>query len=180
MIDIKVKILIIIIFTSFLIGALCSFYIINYIKKLILKKRFEKAKIGEFEAKNFLKNLGFTIIAEQPQLTSSIFVDKIKYNYNVKVDYIVQKKNKKSIVEAKSGEEAINPLNINTRRQLLEYMILYNVDKVYLFDAKNKRLKEIRFVFQKKSNYTFLIFLCIILGIFIGILLFLIFIKLFQ
>ncbi len=177
MIDIKLTIFIIIILFSFLIGSFFSFYLIKFIKKVILKKRFEIGKIGEFEAKNYLKNLGFTIIAEQASLISSLFIDKIKYDYEVKVDFIVQKGNKKSIVEVKSGNEAINPLNINTRRQLLEYMLLYNVDNIYLFDAKNKRLKKISFLFHRKSIFKFLIFFWMIIGIFIGILLLLIFIR---
>lgn len=177
MIDIKFKILIIIIFSSFAIGALFSYHLIKFIKKIILKKRFKIGKIGEFEARNHLKNLGFTIIAEQASLISSMLIDKIKYYYEVKVDYIVQKGNIRSIVEVKSGDEAINPLNINTRRQLLEYMFLYNVDKTYLFDAKNKKLKEIRFLLHRKSNFIFILFFWLVLGIFIGMLLFIILIK---
>ena len=168
--------LIIIAISSFIIGIFFSYKVYKFLKNNKLKKRFKKSKIGEFEAKSFLQNLGFTIITEQAPLISSLLVDNKKYNYELKADYLVKKGNKKAIVEVKTGTEASNPLNINTRRQILEYMLLYNVDKVFLFDAQNKKLKEIKFIFNKM----FISKHCILTGIIIGILISLIVIMLFN
>jgi hypothetical protein len=176
MLKIDLIYLIIIAIFSFTIGIFFSYKLYKFIKSNKIKKRFKKSKIGEFEAKSYLKNLGFTIIAEQVPLTSSLLIDNKRYNYEVKADYLVQKRNKKAVVEVKTGREAANPLNINTRRQILEYMLLYNVDKVFLFDAQNKKLKEMKFIFNKlfiSKHY-------ILIGIIIGILISLFIIMLFN
>ena len=171
---------IIIAISSFIIGIFFSYKIYKLLKNNKIKKRFKKSKFGEFEAKSFLKNLGFTIIAEQAPLISSLFIDNKKYSYEVKVDYLVKKGDKKALVEVKTGTEATNPLNINTRRQILEYMLLYNVDKVFLFDAQNKKLKEIKFIFNKLIYSKYYILTGIIIGILISLIIIMLFNFLFK
>lgn len=168
--------------SSFILGIFLSYKLYKFIKNKKIKKRFIKSKFGEFEAKSFLQNLGFTIIAEQVSLISNMLVDNKKYNYEVIADFLVKRKNEKAIVEVKTGKEAINPLNINTRRQILEYMLLYNINKLYLFDAQNKKLQEIKFLFNKVINSKYFILIGIIIGIlisFISILFFKFFFKIF-
>jgi hypothetical protein len=165
--------LIFIIFSA-LFGLVIGLYFFLLIKKLKLKSRFNHAKRGEEQAKHYLKRHGFKILASQVQMNTEIQIDNVKYSYLVKADYLVKKGHKKAIIEVKTGEKAIDPLSVNTRRQLFEYTHIYKVDEVYLFDAEHDLLKKI--VFPSEQNYSnhfsalmFIIFMLqiLLIGLFI-------------
>lgn len=156
---------------------LVIFFLIRFIpaqlKKHRRKKKFEGGKQGEIEAKKFLKHHGFKILQEQATRHAQMLVDDELHEFYVKADYIVKKHGKRALVEVKTGEKAIDPVSIDTRRQLLEYHTLYKPDELYLFDGEHKQLRRIIFPapVKKKGYLTYLIFFTgLISGIFTGFL----------
>lgn len=140
------KFLIFIAVLSALIGALFFYWITKWILRRKLKKRFQRASAGEFEAKNFLESLGYTFLEVQKSSWLSMWIDEEEHTYLVRPDAFVQKGKKKFLVEIKTGKIATNPKLTATRRQLLEYYYSYNeVDGIILINADDKSLFHIRF-----------------------------------
>jgi len=132
------------------------------------KKRFKRGAEGEAEALLYLQRHGFTICKAQEEQAASIQVNGVSHDYTVRADYRAVKKGKHCIVEVKTGKKAVDPLFSDTRRQLLEYAVVYNVDTVFLFDADEGELLEIDFPGVVKQNKRFpawRVFLC---GVVVG------------
>ena len=155
----------IIIFISSLALSLLWNYLLKKVKSHLVLKKFANGKEGEIRAKKYLINKGFKIIAEQVSLKKNIFIDNKEYSYEIRADFIVQKKGKKALVEVKTGKEAVDPLTTNTRRQLFEYSQSYNVDKVFLLDADSMTMKEISFRLQKKKSLFIVYLIIFIIGV---------------
>ena len=160
MLKINLLIFFIIVFIFSLALSLLWNYIAKIIKSNITLKKFANGKKGEIRAKDYLLNRGFKIIAEQPSIKKNIFIDGQEFFYEIRADFIIQKKGKKALVEVKTGKEAVDPLSTNTRRQLFEYSYSYDIDKVYLLDADSMKMKEISFV-PKRDRSAFFIYLII-------------------
>lgn len=152
MISINFKLLLIIISLFILITIVVTIYSIKNLNKYKIKKRFKTGRIGEEKAKDYLIKHGFKILEEQLSLFASMWINGVKHEYEVRIDYLVKKGNTKSIVEVKTGEKAVDPLNSSTRRQLFEYINLYDADNMYLFDADSNKLKEIFFKQKQRAS----------------------------
>jgi len=143
--------LIIIVILIFFTGFFFNKKISCFNQSLKIKKRFKIARKGEISTREFLIQNNFKILKEQAVITPYMTIDNKKYKFSLRADFIVFKKGIKALVDAKTGS-AINPLNPLTRRQMLEYFINYDVQKVYLFDASNKVLREVSFEMKGLSR----------------------------
>lgn len=125
-----------------------------FLQERKVRKRFERGNRLELQAKNFLKNKGYTIIDYQSTYKHQFIEDGEVQCVEIQPDYIVKKNGKKYIVEVKSGSQAISARNKSTRRQLLEYDYVVENDGVFLLDMENRQLKLIRFKSkaQKRSG----------------------------
>ncbi len=117
----------------------------EYLKERKVKKRFERGNKLELQAKNFLKNKGYTIVDYQSTYEHRYMVDGEVQYADIQPDYIVKKKGKKYIVEVKSGTTATSLRNRSTRRQLLEYDYVVENDGIFLLDMEHRDLKLIQF-----------------------------------
>lgn len=157
------------------LGGYLAIKIKRWINIRAMKKRFKAGATAERNAVPLLKRNGFKITDDQPGRNCFFEVDGEKIKYNVRADYLAERKGKKYVVEVKSGEKAPDPNFSDTRRQLLEYDHVYRPDGLILADMKNVVLKTIEFNIDRPS-YTWLdklkaaaLFLAI--GIAIGIVL---------
>ena len=71
-------------------------------------------------------------------------VDGEAVQFVVKADFLVRRGDRLAIVEVKTGAAA-DVANRMTRRQLLEYRVVYAVEEVFLFDATRGQLVSVRF-----------------------------------
>ena len=133
-----------------------------------IKQRFERGRILEYEAYDFLISEGYKIIDEQKQFKHEYYINGIQKSAVLKVDYFVSKNGNKYIVEVKSGKSAISTSNSNTRRQLLEYSFAIPNDGTLLLDMENQKLESIEFVHNTDKYQSYLIKATIVLS-FIGI-----------
>jgi len=133
-----------------------------------IKQRFERGRLLEYQASEFLVSEGYKIIEGQKQFKHEYYVDGIQKSSVLKIDYFVSKNGNKYIVEVKSGQSAISTSNSNTRRQLLEYSFAIPNDGVLLLDMENQKIKSIEFIQNKDLSQSYLIKAIIILA-FIGI-----------
>ncbi len=139
------------IITATLFGA----YLWHKLSKLV--QRYKNAQSrkqgsdGEVTAEAWLKKNGFTIISTQTERDSSFKLAGKDLNYKVRPDIMASNKEGLWIIEVKTGKVA-NPHHIPTRRQLLEYSLLFPEYKLALFDAHQLKFQEVNFKFS--SSYT--------------------------
>ncbi len=110
-----------------------------------LRRRFARGARGQREARDLLQREGYEVLAEEHEVEAVIDVDGEPLPYSVRVDYMVRRGSAIYGVEVKTGDKATDPLYRPTRRQLLEYSHLLDVDGLYLLDMEARRMMRIRF-----------------------------------
>jgi len=158
------------------LGAFIFYFLTEYILRIKLKKRMKKARKGELKAIELLQHNGYEVLDTQRQMQYNMIVDNKKYLISVKADMIVKKGKKMYIAEVKTGEKAPSANLSATRRQLLEYYMVYKPDGIILVDMEKQLLKKVEYSFiprlkLQNSLLTFLRYLIILIcGLVIGFL----------
>lgn len=133
------------IISGVLIGIFLTINLFKYLKRWKLKKRIEKAKNSEYKAIELMKNRGFEIIDLQKECAYTLFIDNKPHKVTVKADMIVKKGNKIYVAEVKSGEKVTSPKYTDTRRQLLEYFMVYRPSGLILVDMEKQKLRTVEY-----------------------------------
>jgi hypothetical protein len=110
-----------------------------------LRRRRRRGALGQRRARTVLERHGFDVLAEEHPAAGALEVDGRTIPYTVRVDYLVRRAGRTFGVEVKTGERAPDPTCRATRRQLLEYSQLLDVDGLLLLDMEARRLMEVRF-----------------------------------
>jgi len=100
---------------------------------------------GEASAVSLLKAAGYTILDDQLRLPCNYLVDGDVISYSVRVDFLVEKAGRRYVAEAKNGPSASDPRTSATRRQLLEYAVVYGAYGVLLVDVPGRRVRVVEF-----------------------------------
>ncbi len=130
---------------SALVGAFLFHWVTRFLLRLKLKKRFDRASLGEKEAEDLLEEWGYKIEETQTSSRLSMWINGEEFSYLVRPDAFAVKEDKRYLVEVKTGKQATNPKNTSTRRQLLEYFHGFDVEGVLLIDADLKKIHQIHF-----------------------------------
>jgi Holliday junction resolvase-like predicted endonuclease len=130
---------------TLLLGGWLFFKWNRFLEKRNMKKIKRQGDDGEKKAKQYLLKHGYEILLEQAKEQGVMWVDGEEIVYDVRADFLVKKNGIRSVVEVKTGRVAIKPNSINTRRQLLEYSLVYDVDSLLFFDAENNNIMDIQF-----------------------------------
>jgi hypothetical protein len=95
-------------------------------------------------AERLLKRAGYRIVETQAPAQAHVLVDGTRKTTWLRADFIVARKGQQFLVEVKSGAKR-SPTRDSTRRQLLEYAMVYDVDGILLIDAESHTIQEIAF-----------------------------------
>lgn len=109
------------------------------------RSRGRQATQAERRAARLLRRAGFEIEAVQPRGRYSVLVDERPRTIDVRADYLVRRSGRRLVAEVKSGRVVTEVSCAATRRQLLEYLVAYEVDGVLLVDMTAGRVREVRF-----------------------------------
>jgi Holliday junction resolvase-like predicted endonuclease len=109
------------------------------------KRRNRRAHDGETAAIKLLNSNGYKIEGKHVRRKSGMYVDGEWLEIEVRADFIATKKRKKFVVEVKTGTMAPNPTHAATRRQLLEYSLIFEGHEMLLVDMEEKLIKKISF-----------------------------------
>lgn len=111
------------------------------------RDRGARARQGELDAEDLLESLGFEIVERQAHRTWSIWVDDEPRDASVRADLLVERDGALFVAEVKTGQRALDPRHPSTRRQLLEYWLVFQPDGLLLVDMEARRVREITFDF---------------------------------
>ncbi|GAW92311.1 hypothetical protein [Calderihabitans maritimus] len=128
-----------------LVGCLLIYNISKYWQRYRLKRKLSVARRAEKEAVKFLEANGYHIIDVQKRVPVRTYVDGKAHLNSVVADLVVRKNGRTYVVEVKSGKQARRVTSARTRRQLLEYFLIYRPDGILLLDMENRQLREVAF-----------------------------------
>ncbi|MGB9859766.1 MAG: hypothetical protein ACPLQP_07540 [Moorellaceae bacterium] len=133
----------------YLLGLLTGFFLaLWYLRRHQARRmaaRLKRARGAEREAINFLTEQGYQIIDLQRRVPVVMLVDGREYKGAVQADLVVRKGGKMYIVEVKSGRQGEEPARATTRRQLLEYFLVYRPHGLLLLDMHTRKIHRISF-----------------------------------
>ena len=109
------------------------------------KQRQTAASQGERHAKDMLRAKGFSVLDEQVRAPLYVRVDGRLVRHEVRADLLVERRGKRFIAEVKTGDLAPSIAHGPTRRQLLEYSLVYPVSGTLLVDVPGQRIHHIDF-----------------------------------
>jgi len=101
---------------------------------------------GEEQARRLLRRAGYRIEAEQVSGCVRVRVDGKREEFLVRADAMVRRRRRRYVVEIKAGQvNATTVADRATRRQLLEYTRVFDVDGALLVDIPAKKISRIEF-----------------------------------
>lgn len=110
------------------------------------RERNGRAQRGEVEAPAILRAAGYRVVETQARRLSIIEVDGEEKPFGLRADLIVQDSSgRRFVADVKTGKEAPKPTNASTRRQLLEYVLIYQVEGVLLVDMEQRKVMRVKF-----------------------------------
>ncbi|HHW02670.1 MAG TPA: hypothetical protein GXX35_07650 [Thermoanaerobacterales bacterium] len=133
------------IFLWIFLGAAAAVTFLKYFRRWKIKKRIFKARKLERKAVELLKKNGFEVVELQKESHYTLFIDGKPYKAAVKADMIVKKHNKIYVAEVKSGDRSPSPRFIDTRRQLLEYYLVYRPKGLLLVDMEKEKIRKVEY-----------------------------------
>lgn len=109
------------------------------------RTRVTVALQGENEAEKILESFGYEIQQRQVSAFWKFFVDGEEIRVRVRVDLLVSRDGRQFVAEVKTGERAPNPCHPPTRRQLLEYSLIFGATEILLVDVEARVVRSITF-----------------------------------
>lgn len=100
---------------------------------------------GRARALALLRRAGWQVLEEEATAPGWLLLDGERREYVVRADALVRKRRRVCVAEFKGGAASSTVTHRDTRRQLLEYAHLFDVDGVLLVDADAGRIHEVTF-----------------------------------
>jgi hypothetical protein len=133
-------------FSLFFVGGAYVWHLLSrWYRRNRLRHRFSRAQKKEAEAAHILREYGYNILGSQVEGSITLVQDGEALSAPLRADYWVEKRGRSFIAEAKSGNKVTNVLDRGTRRQLLEYLLAYEVDGVLLVNTEERIVSEVNF-----------------------------------
>jgi hypothetical protein len=115
------------------------------VRSLRARSRNLRARRGERQAETLLRRLGYRVVERQPRRPWAYTVDGEANQVELRADLLVSRHGRSWAAEVKTGTQAPRLDRANTRRQLLEYRLGFDVDGVLLVDAEQGQVHEVVF-----------------------------------
>jgi hypothetical protein len=107
--------------------------------------RARRAIAGENRSEVLLRRQGYTIVERQPRRQVVLLVDEEPHPVDVRADWLVERDGRRFVADTKTGRLAPSIDHAPTRRQLLEYRLVYDVVGVLLIDAEANEVHAVTF-----------------------------------
>jgi len=123
-----------------------------WLEKWRLTQRAEHAASAEAWAARLLEDAGYAILGTQVRTSYVLWVDRREMVIGLRADYVVRRKGRTFVAEVKSGHYAPSLETASTRRQLLEYLLAFDVDGVLLVDGEVGEIQQITFPSESRRR----------------------------
>ena len=139
------------IFLSMVLGGLLYHGMATAFRRWRIARRFKRGLLAEKQAVRYLRKHGYKILAAQLQEPITVYVNGEPQESTVRADFLAKKGWKTYIVEVKSGQQG-TVRQAATRRQLLEYKLVYEPDGIILLDMEHHNLQKIDFAYAARHR----------------------------
>ncbi|MCP5071054.1 MAG: hypothetical protein GY946_31205 [bacterium] len=102
-------------------------------------------RVGRDRALRLLRRGGYSVLEEEVTGEGTVLIDGVPEDFLVRADALVRRKRQVFVAEFKNGPEASRVSTRATRRQLLEYAWVFDVDGVLLVDAESGAIQHVVF-----------------------------------
>ncbi len=92
-----------------------------------------------------LERAGYRVVDRQVHRTWTLRVDGEDREVALRADLIVRRRRTRYVAEVKTGRSAPRPDHPETRRQLLEYRLAFDVAGVLLVDMETRSVHSVEF-----------------------------------
>ena len=116
-------------------------------------RRNAVARIGEADAERLLAQHGFEVVGRQVTAKWPLWIDGEEVQVHCRADLVVRPRRDRRaryVAEVKTGGAA-DPRLPATRRQLLEYTLVFEVDGVLLLDMEAREIRQVEFPFFERD-----------------------------
>jgi hypothetical protein len=124
----------------------------RWFRRFQLQRRWSRARKIERQASALLDDLGYQVLDSQVETTYDLLVDGERSTVKLRADYLVSRSGRRFVAEVKSGQSAPRLDTAATRRQLLEYWAVFQVDGILLVDGESRQVHEITFPTPNRSK----------------------------
>ncbi len=108
------------------------------------RRRERLGRRGERTALRLLQRAGYRVLDTQVPGRMRLRVDGRERDFVVRADALVQRRRRRYVAEFKAGWVSSRVEYRQTRRQLIEYALAYDVDGVLLVDAVRDRIVRVQ------------------------------------
>lgn len=137
--------------------AFCAVLLFELLRRTAIRAwdRYQRRRVqisarrSEARARKLVERAGYRITAEHPRAIIHLAVDRAPVAYEVIADFLAEhagpRGGERVVVEVKHGEHGSSLGYADTRRQLLEYAVAFEVDAVLFVDMRRGRVQRVTF-----------------------------------
>ncbi len=138
------------------VGLWLGLVISRLLRSASSKRRNSVALDAEHEAEALLEAHGYRVLERQARASFTMQVDGEPVTVLVRADLLVRRKGRTFVAEVKSGQLAPSLAHAPTRRQLLEYALVFDAHEVLLVDVPSRKIQSVCFVVEPREDGLFL------------------------
>ncbi len=128
-----------------LLGLLAGLALARFRRRLLAARSRREGRQGAEEARRLLRRAGYRILGTEVTGRGVILVDGRPEDFVVRADAVARRWFRRYVVEVKGAPEAASPGNRDTRRQLLEYALVFRTRGVLLVDVPGRTIRCVEF-----------------------------------
>ena len=103
------------------------------------------ARWAERAAERLVRKAGYKIVDRQPLRHWELRVDGRRRRVSSRVDLLVERRGRRYVADVKTGGMAPDPRKPATRRQLLEYLLVFEAQGALIIDMEARRIRQVEF-----------------------------------
>lgn len=127
------------------LGIVLGLVLARWLRGVSSRSRNRVAQHGEADAERILARAGYRVVERQARAAWSMSIDGEEVPVEVRVDLLVSRRGKRYVAEVKTGDRAPDPCHPPTRRQLLEYALIFDAREVLLVDVPAGEVRAVGF-----------------------------------
>jgi hypothetical protein len=127
-----------------LVAALLAVVLRDRLRVARVQARARHGRRAEERALRRLQRAGYEVLEQSPERRYDLSVDGVPREIRLVADLLVERRGRRFVADVKTGDQA-RPAAPDTRRQLLEYLLAFDVDGALLVNPDTDEIVEVAF-----------------------------------